>query len=284
MVYLCRVVLVPEWHKIDIVLYKTNPADTVVSYRTFSRNYSDESTYKKAMDEQNLDPIETIFKHELSNVDEKSLIEKSWFNREHPSQPITESFTLLKDTIDSLTRKDIPTDDIHRNISEITQTINSLITSNKSEQEPLLEMIHTLDHRNYLQQSLKAKDRLLIVSPWITKYVVNDEFLKKLEELLKDNVKVHIIYGIKERFGQSQNDPVAIDKLRKLSDIFDNFVFKRVDNTHAKNLVCDDQFAIVSSFNFLSFRGDPKLTYRDEVGIVVRNKGIGSINRGNRGK
>jgi hypothetical protein len=47
--------------------------------------------------------------------------------------------------------------------------------------------------------------------------------------------------------------------------------FEKVKNTHRKILVCDAEFGIVTSFNFLSFRADPNLTYRDELGLIIRD-------------
>lgn len=43
----------------------------------------------------------------------------------------------------------------------------------------------------------------------------------------------------------------------------------RLANTHAKILIFDDQ-CITTSFNWLSFRGDPNRTYRMEEGTLVQ--------------
>lgn len=37
--------------------------------------------------------------------------------------------------------------------------------------------------------------------------------------------------------------------------MYKNFHFVYVGNTHCKSLVCDDQFAVVTSFNWLSYKG-----------------------------
>ena len=41
-------------------------------------------------------------------------------------------------------------------------------------------------------------------------------------------------------------------------------------NTHAKVLIKDRDFAAITSFNWLSFAGDPNRTFRDEQGILLR--------------
>jgi hypothetical protein len=43
----------------------------------------------------------------------------------------------------------------------------------------------------------------------------------------------------------------------------------RFGDTHAKILVCDSRFSIITSFNWLSFRGDEQLDFRDERGYYV---------------
>jgi phosphatidylserine/phosphatidylglycerophosphate/cardiolipin synthase-like enzyme len=40
-------------------------------------------------------------------------------------------------------------------------------------------------------------------------------------------------------------------------------------DTHAKILISDRKFAISTSFNWLSFRGDRSRTFRDERGTIV---------------
>jgi hypothetical protein len=64
---------------------------------------------------------------------------------------------------------------------KLKQKLDQLKTQSK-----ISEIIHTYEHRNYLFKALKeAKQRLMIVSPWITGYVVDQNFLEMLEETLK---------------------------------------------------------------------------------------------------
>ena len=49
----------------------------------------------------------------------------------------------------------------------------------------------------------------------------------------------------------------------------DLFHMTRLGDTHAKVLVCDSHFSIITSFNWLSFRGDEQLEFRDERGYYV---------------
>lgn len=133
--------------------------------------------------------------------------------------------------------------------------------------------LYVADHRPLLEDALKnAKFRLMIVSPWIRAKVVDADFIFNLERLLSNGVSVYIGYGIKER--PTENAPVqdeaAVIRLTEMSAKFPNLSFKRLGNTHAKVLIKDRDFAAITSFNWLSFAGDPNRTFRDEQGILLR--------------
>lgn len=136
------------------------------------------------------------------------------------------------------------------------------------------------EHPALLRRALlKSRKRLLIISPWIRHQVVNWEFVASLEALLRANVTVHIGYGLDEGEGAGKGAhgqskiPIterAEKDLRSLEGKYKNFHLVYVGNTHRKLLVSDDEFAVTTSFNWLSFRGDPKDRPRDEYGEVFR--------------
>ncbi|NEP85848.1 MAG: hypothetical protein F6K18_02875 [Okeania sp. SIO2C2] len=64
----------------------------------------------------------------------------------------------------------------------------------------------------------------------------------------------------------------SIKQLENLKANYKNLLFDKTENSHRKQIICDDKFAIVTRFNFLSFRADPNLTYRDELGVIIRDK------------
>lgn len=148
----------------------------------------------------------------------------------------------------------------------------------------LVDTLHSVlchEHPGLLEQALlNAKKRLLIISPWIRHQVVNLEFIARMEAALKRGVQVYIGYGIDEGGDRQRNNaaqnkiaitPQAKRELDGLARKFKNFRFVYVGNTHRKSLVCDDVFAVTTSFNWLSFRGDTGKP-RDERGWVVRKK------------
>lgn len=124
------------------------------------------------------------------------------------------------------------------------------------------------EHPQLLDKALKgAKKRLLIIAPWVKGAVVNTDFLAAMERRLRAGVEVHIGHG----YGpdDSGSDDFALRKLNNLAARYDKLRIVRLQNTHAKILIFDDQW-ITTSFNWLSFKGDPNRTYRMEEGTLVQ--------------
>jgi hypothetical protein len=124
------------------------------------------------------------------------------------------------------------------------------------------------EHSQLLAQALNGvKKRLLIIAPWVKGGVVNTDFVAALERRLRAGVEVHIGHG----YGpdDSGSDDFALRKLNNLAARYEKLRIVRLQNTHAKILIFDDLW-ITSSFNWLSFKGDPNRTYRMEEGTLVQ--------------
>ena len=139
-------------------------------------------------------------------------------------------------------------------------------TSSVVKIEAQVEMVAVYDHPKLLREALaQARQRLIIISPWITDAVVDKDFLNALGERLRHGVDVHIGYGL----GVEERVPQSIRKLEQLARDHINFRLVRLGDTHAKMLIKDDDWMVTTSFNWLSFRGDPKRTFREEWGTRV---------------
>ncbi len=135
-------------------------------------------------------------------------------------------------------------------------------------------LVRSFEHRPILLEALQnTRKRLLIVTPWITKSVIDRDFLQSLERLLQKKVIVTIAFGFwdesRSRDEKRRDDRKILKNLLILSERYANFEFrwmgktKQKASTHAKILVSDDIY-IAGSFNWLSFRGDMDRTYRKE--------------------
>ena len=136
--------------------------------------------------------------------------------------------------------------------------------------------IYVLDHPPLLQDALTlSKTRLMIISPWIRAKVVNHDFIKKLE-LLRQRAESRYTSGLELQTKKTKQKifTTTTALLWKASPIslrhYPHFCLVRLGNTHAKVLIKDSEFLAVTSFNWLSFRGDPGRTFRDEQGTLVQ--------------
>lgn len=135
--------------------------------------------------------------------------------------------------------------------------------------ELLVRSVDVFEHPELLERALnQTAKRLLIISPWVKGAVVNTNFIAALERRLRAGVEVHIGHGIGN--DDSGSDEFALRKLENLANRFKSkFNLVRLRNTHAKILIFDDVW-INTSFNWLSFRGDPNRTFRMEEGTLVQ--------------
>ena len=133
--------------------------------------------------------------------------------------------------------------------------------------------VSVFEHPDLLDEALtQARNRILLISPWVRNAVISTDFLSKLEGRLRRHVTVHIAHGYEE--DDSGSDADAIRRLSNLASRYtDLLTFARLKNTHAKILIFDDVW-IATSFNWLSFRGDRDRTYRMEEGTLVRSQQI----------
>jgi hypothetical protein len=131
--------------------------------------------------------------------------------------------------------------------------------------------VEVYEHAEFLEDALtNARVRLLIVSPWIRAGVVNPAFVRKVEVLLQRGVRVSIGYGLGLKDEDERPpDKKATEALHALELRYPGCVVRRLGDTHAKVLIKDRDYYVISSFNWLSFRGDRFRTFREELGTYV---------------
>lgn len=126
------------------------------------------------------------------------------------------------------------------------------------------------EHPHWLDDAVNnSQRRLLIISPWITRSVVNNRFVSRLERLAR-TADVTIFWG----FGDNEKSSAeALADLHAAARRSKRLAIVKVDDTHAKVLVSDSYY-IKTSFNWLSFRGAKNLKYRQEEGDLVQDQDL----------
>jgi hypothetical protein len=168
----------------------------------------------------------------------------------------------------------------HREIEQLKKQIQDLKAERAKVEVDLnaivVRHLEVHEHRPLFMRSLdNAKERLLIISPWITDRVLNNLRLQKIRALVDRGVEVFVGYGIGEdnnqRPGRDKGEQ-AIKFLTELARRKANLHFKEFGDTHAKILLVDDKYAVIGSFNWLSFEGDPRKGFREEMSYYVNVK------------
>ena len=127
------------------------------------------------------------------------------------------------------------------------------------------------EHPRLLRSAFEqAEERVLVISPWIRRAVVTRAFVKTIRQALDRGVRVYVGYGLGESDkNENRSDVDAREELERLAAVRRPFVLRRLGDTHAKILIMDRSFFVISSFNWLSFRGNPHQTFREEWGTLV---------------
>jgi len=132
------------------------------------------------------------------------------------------------------------------------------------------------EHREFLLKTLNEADKTIIIfSGWLTDYSVNEEFRKRIKNCLERGVDIIIAWGYKKSGSISSDEKNTGAKsiknlqewtsLKKTKGTLETFFFPN----HSKILICDTQYAVMGSFNWLSNSGGSS---NEERSWIVYNK------------
>jgi hypothetical protein len=166
--------------------------------------------------------------------------------------------------------------DKERAVIEQERAGERLADSERDLRVSLVRRIAVYDHPAILEDALvKAKERVLIISPWIRRAVVDTSFLRAIRIACGRGVKVTIGFGLGASDPSEKAwDAEARENLEKLSTELPLLIVRRLGDTHAKILIKDSEFFVITSFNWLSFRGDLSKPFREEWGTMVREQAL----------
>jgi hypothetical protein len=124
-----------------------------------------------------------------------------------------------------------------------------------------VELLRDSEIRPRFVESLqKARHTILIISPWISEEVVDDDFVRLLKDLAERRVLTLAGWGIAHK--QQAEDRVPpqslLNRLHHIStpDGVPAVNVWWVGNQHSKDVLIDQAIHMSGSFNWLSYRGD----------------------------
>ena len=165
--------------------------------------------------------------------------------------------------------------DLKNNLDKIdNQNFSSKINNISNKQIKVLST--PKEHRKFLLKTLnQANKTIVIFSGWLTDYSVNNEFRTKIKSCLDRGVDIIIAWGYKKSGSISSEQKNAGEKsirdlqewtsLNKTKGTLETFYFPN----HSKILICDTQYAVMGSFNWLSNSGG---STNEERSWIVYNK------------
>jgi hypothetical protein len=127
-----------------------------------------------------------------------------------------------------------------------------------------VKFLWTPEIRDKLWEALRsAKERLLILSGFISSEVVDASFEEALRQVAQRGARIWIGYGFDkgnrrvetQRALSSWRDAeAAFERVRK--EFPKQVIYRDVGRSHEKRLICDNRFTFGGSFNLLSFSGE----------------------------
>lgn len=148
---------------------------------------------------------------------------------------------------------------------ELEQFKSALEGFRKEDQEALVAaraegrftLLNDANHYGYMLQEIdKAESSVLILSGWVSDKVIDDRFIKTLENALNRGVQVFLGFGFASSDGRhevSRPASRALARLERVAQAHSEFHIGKFNN-HQKALVIDKRRVVCGSHNWLSNR------------------------------
>jgi hypothetical protein len=145
-------------------------------------------------------------------------------------------------------------------VKELRETGEQVASKGSQEKDQVILLRDSQIRQSFLETLRKGNHQVLIYSPWVSKEVVDNEFIQLLQNLANRGVWILIGHGISRR-QQDETRPIPPQVEQKLREIKTREGLSAVQvfwlgNSHAKEVVVDRKIHLCGSHNWLSYRGD----------------------------
>lgn len=267
-----------------VFIYKDNKIDVKI-FDGYDREVDYENILLK-MQESNINQIPFDIKNPIldnTNTQDKSLVNDKLIKDATVHLHTSKTNKFSTDTLTQLIAshekalkhsEELPEEEIMSKTQEIKILKKQLeqLEEKNLKHSSNTRFIETYEHRTILLDSLKkAKKLVVILSPWIKFSGFDHELQNSIKIAIQKGIKVVIGYGIAEK---DDSDPRAINIIKEMqkSRFGKNLILKKLGNTHEKVLLVDGIYTVITSFNWLSFQGNPNWGFRQESGIYTENQ------------
>ena len=145
-------------------------------------------------------------------------------------------------------------------VKELRKTGEQVASKGSQEKDQVILLRDSQIRQSFLETLRKGNYQVLIYSPWVSKEVVDNEFIQLLQNLANRGVWILIGHGISRR-QEDETRPIPPQVEQKLREIKTREGLSAVQifwlgNSHAKEVVVDRKIHLCGSHNWLSYRGD----------------------------
>lgn len=125
-----------------------------------------------------------------------------------------------------------------------------------------LKYLNTVELKQKLHEAIDiCEERLLILSGFISRRVVDNQFINKLRKALDRGVKIWVGYGFGkfDTYDVKRENPDWYEAENALNLLAKEYpkqlIVRDTEISHEKRVICDNKFCMGGSYNYLSFRG-----------------------------
>ena len=145
-------------------------------------------------------------------------------------------------------------------VKELREAGIQVASKGSQEKDQVILLRDSQIRQSFLETLRGGNYQVLIYSPWVSKEVVDNEFIQLLQNLANRGVWILIGHGISRR-QQDETRPIPPQVEQKLREIKTREGLSAVQvfwlgNSHAKEVVVDRKVHLCGSHNWLSYRGD----------------------------
>jgi hypothetical protein len=127
--------------------------------------------------------------------------------------------------------------------------------------QPKIRLLRGSHIRSEFLKAIKStKERLIIISPWMTEEAVDEELISSFRDVVQRGGTIFLGWGINKQENSEKNPPSAellktLEKIKTREGLPGVFVVW-LGNKHNKEIIIDERIHLAGSFNWLSYRGD----------------------------
>ncbi len=263
------------YRKLNVLVFTNDKGDFEIQVYDINKRMQQYETKLISLIGKRFNIIPTVeFDSEIDNKGTSLINEAKIRKKVEEANEILDNIKEIESKVQEIESIDVESDEEYLTKTMQIDRLKKELEMEKQKIKYAPKILNTYEHRPILIKALReAKKQVVIVSPWIKNDATDSELRGEIRKTMSRKVKVVICYGISNKIEQDVKKAInLLNELKEDKAISKYLSLVKLGNTHEKVLVCDDKFTVITSFNWLSFKGDPKKGFRQETGSLLEGK------------